>query len=210
MISSIPSLFKRLGNNNSLTSNIIKMKKKTNVLQTIGVSILTVVLVGLVCFGLTSCKNTKMPWNDNTPALEETVDSLVQLAVADAINPVFTSADQAVVYRDLTEEGKSIDSVFYSMSDKQVIDVTSVLVGRVGHARKKDIVNEFMSHPDIYPLLPDKADPTAKAAPTSTEDSGVRSDNRPDVISTNYKIINDTVDGKPVKVQIREERSYVK
>ena len=93
-----------------------------------------------------------MPWNDNTPALEETVDSLVQLAVADAINPVFTSADQAVVYRDLTEEGKSIDSVFYSMSDKQVIDVTSVLVGRVGHARKKDIVNEFMSHPDIYPL----------------------------------------------------------
>ena len=186
------------------------MKKKSSILQVIGMSLITVLLAGLVCCGMTSCKNTTFPWEDKTPAIEETVDSLVQLAVADAINPVFLSADQAVVYRDLTTEGKSIDSVFYAMSDKQVIDVTSVLIGRVGSARKKDIVNEFMSHPDIYPLLPVKADPIAKAAPTSMEDSGDRKESGTGIISTNYKIIDDTVDGKPVKVQVREERSYVK
>lgn len=175
-------------------------------------SLITVLLAGLVCCGMTSCKNTTFPWEDKTPAIEETVDSLVQSAVADAINPVFLSADQAVVYRDLTNEGKSIDSVFYAMSDKQVIDVTSVLIGRVGSARKKDIVNEFMSHPDIYPLLPskDKADLTAKAAPTSMEDSGDRKESGSGIISTQYKIFDDTIDGKPVKVQVKEERSYVK
>ena len=180
--------------------------------KTLKFLLMSVGLAMLVVCGMTSCKNTTFPWGDKTPAIEETVDSLVQLAVADAINPIFMSADQAVVYRDLTNEGKSIDSVFYAMSDKQVIDVTSVLIGRAGSARKKDIVNEFMSHPDIYPFLPskDKADPTAKAVPTSTEDSGDRKDHGSGIISTSYKIMDDTIDGKPVKVQVREEKSYVK
>lgn len=175
----------------------------------INASLALILLTVLVCGSLTSCKNTTFPWSNDTPAIEETIDSLVQAAVIDAINPTFVSADQAVVYRDLAEDGKAVDSVFYSMSDKQIVDVTTVLIGRAGSAKKKDIVEEFMNHSDIYKLLPPD-DQTGKTSPTSMEDSGSGKAGSSGIISTQYKVYDDTIDGKPVKVQLKEEKSYVK
>lgn len=189
------------------------MKKKLSLLQLVMGSVLTVFLAGLVCCGMTSCKNTTLPWNSKTPAIEETVDSLVHLAVAEAYNPVFESADQAVVYRDLTLDGKSVDSVFNIMSDKTLIDVATVCIKRLGNVTKKEIVNEYLSHKDIYNSLPkDNAEQssTELEKQASMEDSGVRKENKHDVISTSYRYHTDTVDGKPIKVQIKEEKSYVK
>lgn len=162
--------------------------------------------------GMTSCKkNTTFPWGNDTEQIEQIADSIANLAVYEYANPTFESADQAVVYRDLTLDGKSIDSVFNVMSDKTLFEVATVCIKRVGGATKRDIVNEYLSHTDIYNNLPQTAsNPPTKDEQSSTEDSGVRKDDKGDVISTSYRYHTDTVDGKAVKVQIKEEKSYVK
>lgn len=183
------------------------MKKKLNVLQLISAVVGCVILAGLVTCGMTSCKNTTLPWGgEKTPAIEETVDSLVQLAVMDAINPSFESAEQVVVYRDLSIDGESIDSVFKSMSERDLFTVSSVVIKRLGSATKKDIVEEYNSHADIYNNLPQSEQPTQNVT-LNEGDPGAKKD---DVFSTSYRFHTDTVDGQPVKVQIKEEKSYVR
>lgn len=182
------------------------MKKKFNVLHLIGAITGCVILAGLVMCGMTSCKNTALPWGEKTPAIEETVDSLVQLAVMDAINPSFESAEQVVVYRDLSLDGESIDSVFKSMSERDLFTVSTVVIKRSGSATKKDIVEEYSSHADIYNNLPQSEQQTQNIA-SNEGDPGAKKD---DVFSTSYRFHTDTVDGQPVKVQIKEEKSYVK
>lgn len=187
------------------------MKKKINILHVIFGSVMTVVLAGLVMCSMTSCKNTALPWGDNKEQVEQIADSVAQLAVHEYANPVFESADEAVVYRDLTIDGKSIDSVFNAMPDKTLFEVATVCIKRVGGTTKKDIVNEYLSHTDIYNNLPQKiTSPAENTAPPTMEESSVRKDNKSDVISTSYRYHTDTVDGKAVKVQIKEEKTYVK
>ena len=188
------------------------MKKKMNLLQLITVSILTVVLAGLVGCGLTSCKSATFPWSKESKPLEEVVDSIAQLNIQQTLNPLFTTAEEAIVYRDLTEEEKKIDSIFNSLPNPTLTYVANVVIGQYGAARKKCIVEEYLKHPDIYDNLPVNT-PTAskedsKQDPASTEDSGVGKD-RKLVISTKYNYRTDTVDGQPVRVETKTEESYV-
>lgn len=184
------------------------MKKKFNVLHLVGATIVCVIVAGLVMCGMTSCKNTTLPWGEKTPAIEETIDSLSQVIVAEALNPTFESADQVVVYRDLLLDDKSIDSTFEAMPEQILLNVSTVVLKRLEYAKKKDIVEEYVNHRSIYDNLPQpQSEQTAQNTPPSVEDSGTKKD---DVISTSYRFHTDTVNGQPVKVQIKEEKSYVK
>lgn len=187
------------------------MKKKVNLLQLITVSILTVALAGLVGCGLTSCKNTTFPWSKESKPLEEVVDSIAQLNIQQELNPLFTTAEDVVVYRDLIEENKRIDSIFNSLPNPTLTYVANVVIGQYGAARKKCIVEEYLKHTDIYDNLPANTPTASKEDPKETvtvEESAVKKDDR-QVISTKYNYRTDTVDGKPVKIETKTEEAYV-
>jgi hypothetical protein len=187
------------------------MKKKFNILHLVGVVIGCIVLAGLVMCGMTSCKNITLPWGEKTPAIEETVDSISQLAVAEAINPTFDSADMVVMYRNMLLEDKTVDSTFEAMPEPVLFNVAYAVIKQQGTAKKRDIVEEYFSHSAVYDNLPQpQSDPTAQNAPPSEDNPGVKKDEKGDVISTSYRYHTDTVDGQPIKVQIKEEKSYVK
>lgn len=176
------------------------MKKKINVLQLIALVTFIVVAAVGSC-SLSSCG--KMPWSKKAPSMEETVDSLVNAKVKQTVNPIFYSVDEVLVYQDLTNDGNKIDSAFSVMPEDVLKNVSHVLLKKYGTVTKKDIVTEFTSHKDIYPNLPKTPDPI-------TEDSVVKTKGKKSgVFSTSYKYRTDTVDGVPVKVQIKEEQSYV-
>lgn len=187
------------------------MKKKFNILHLIGATVACVIVAGLVMCGTTSCKGTTLPWGEKTPAIEETVDSLSQIVVAETLNPTFESAEQVVVYRDLLVDDKLIDSTFEAMPEQILFNVSTVVLKRLGCAKKKDIVEEYTGHRSIYDNLPQpQSEQTAQNTPPNVEDLGVKKDEKGDVISTSYRYHTDTVNGQPVKVQVKEERSYVK
>lgn len=184
----------------NLLINLSKMKKKINVLQLIALATFVVVAAVASC-SLSSCG--KMPWSKKAPSMEETIDSLVNAKVKKTINPTFYSVDEVTVYQELTRDGNKIDSVFNAMPYDILKNVSHVLIKKNGTTTKKEIVTEFTSHKDIYPNLPKTPDPII-------EDSVVNvKGKKPGVFSTSYKYRTDTVDGIPVKVQIKEEQSYV-
>ena len=176
------------------------MKKKINVLQLIAL-VTFVVIAAVGSCSLSSCG--KMPWSKKAPSMEETVDSLVNAKVKQTVNPIFYSVDEVLVYQDLTNDGNKIDSAFSAMPEDVLKNVSHVLLKKYGTATKKDIVTEYYNHKDIYPNLP-------KTPDLVTEDSVVKTKGKKSgVFSTSYKYRTDTVDGVPVKVQIKEEQSYV-
>jgi hypothetical protein len=127
----------------------------------------------------------------------------VNAKVKQTVNPIFYSAGEAVVYQELSHDGNKIDSAFNAMPYDILKNVSHVLIKKNGTTTKKEIVTEFTSHKDIYPNLPKTPDPI-------TEDSAVNAKGKKSgVFSTSYKYRTDTVDGVPVKVQIKEEQSYV-
>lgn len=178
------------------------MKKKCNLLQLIALVTFVVVAAVGSC-SLSSCE--KMPWSKKAPSMEETVDSLVNAKVKQTVNPIFYSVDEVLVYQDLTNDGNKIDSAFSVMPEDILKNVSHVLLKKYGTATKKDIVMEYYNHKDIYPNLPKSTESVTKDSTASTNDKGKKSG----VFSTSYRYKTDTVDGVPVKIQIKEEQSYV-
>mgnify|MGYP002519554551 CR=1 FL=1 len=102
---------------------------------------------------------------------------------------------------------KAYDHQLIDQSAKKIVETAertgAKVAGPIPLPTKKEIVTEFTSHKDIYPNLPKTPDPI-------TEDSVVKTKGKKSgVFSTSYKYRTDTVDGIPVKVQIKEEKSYV-
>ena len=93
-------------------------------------------------------------------------------------------------------------------TDKEVNDVATVLIKKYGNCKKKCIVDEYFSHADIYRNLPDKV--ATESEPPSEQSSASANDRSTLPFSTEYQYSTDTVDGKPVKVQTKREKSYVR
>lgn len=189
----------------NLLINLSKMRKKINVLQLIACAMLVAVAVIVSC-SVSSCG--KMPWDKKSPTLEETVDSLVNAKVKQTVNPIFYSVDEVLVYQDLTNDGNKIDSAFSVMPEDVLKNVSHVLLKKYGTVTKKDIVTEYHNHMDIYPNLMPIQKATDNDSTQATNKGGSKN-KKSGVFSTTYKYRTDTVEGVPVKVQIKEEQSYV-
>lgn len=181
------------------------MKKKINVLQLIALATFVVVAAIGSC-SFSSCG--KMPWDKKSKTLEETIDSLVNAKVKETVNPVFYSVDEVLVYQDLTNDGNKIDSAFSIMPEDVLKNVSHVLLKKYGTVTKKDIVTEYHNHMDIYPNLMPIQKATDNDSTQATNKEGLKN-KKSGVFSTSYRYRTDTVEGVPVKVQIKEEQSYV-
>lgn len=150
--------------------------------------------------GITIYDNYRGETHMDDTAIMQYVDSVAASYVADYSNPVFDNIDAVILYRDLALEDKSMDEVFLSMPDKDLSNVARVLVNREGQFSKRQLILEYLNHPDIYPNLGNtQAEEVDKAA----TDLGIRSDSA--VLSREFKYRTDTMNGKPTRVRIMTE-----
>ena len=163
-------------------------------------------LIGLIALTLTSVGCKDMPWheqNNYDTAVEDSV--CVAHLVEDYLNPQFASANDVLEFRAEMVEEKAIDSIFLTIPENVLNGVASVLIKKYGIADKKQLVEEYNKHADIYNNLPQDAN---KEIDLGATDLGNKSESE-NVISTSFQYRTDTIDGKPVYIQIKTEESYV-
>lgn len=103
------------------------------------------------------------------------------------VTPTFSTPAEAQAYQmDIASEFQS-DSVFRAMSQKQLFDVTSVLLGRGIHPTAKQIADEFTKNKDVYSNLPKE--------PQAEEDKPI-----PPVQEGKDTIVDTIIDGHKVHI----------
>ena len=150
----------------------------------------------------TSCHG-RQPWSGRH--YDSSDSTQIASIVKDAINPGFVDTKSMLEARANELEEKSIDSVWLYLSDQVLINVFSTLKGNEP-VTKKDIVEHYRNHRDIFDKLPESA---PKPVDTAATDIGSRQ-NKDSVFETTYAYRTDTVNGKPIKVQIKTEYSYAR
>ena len=100
-------------------------------------------------------------------------------------NPTFTDYSDAIEYQRSEGQWRHQDSVFFSIPEKVVRDVVSVLEKSGKPVTKISISNEFEMNKHVYMNLPDKPDSYQAITP-------------PDVPNT--EVVDTIIDGKHVQV----------
>lgn len=168
----------------------------------------------MLAFGFSSCgDNATRTWTKTE--VEEMAAGRATSVYFDLTNPTFNSVADATDYQETAIEGYSIDSIFRTMPPGIMRKVADVCVNKSGQTDKKQIVREFEKNKDVYLNMSENLPPAStKNDKSATGDggSGVTKDSGSDskVFSTEYSYSTDTVDGKPVRIQTKVEKSYVK
>jgi len=114
---------------------------------------------------------------------EDLIEDKVQEVLPDAMMQMytFTSATDAMLYQQERATQKSTEDVFLSMTEKEVADVSTVLLKKLESITISDIVNEYRANRRIYSNLPpdplqidepQKDRPQEPADPPVATDSG--------------------------------------
>ena len=113
---------------------------------------------------LASCDNPRV--NRLTPA--KVNKAVVQDCLDSIVNPVFTSVNDAFELQKQLVTNAFIDSVFMSMPQDILKNVTTVMMKKRAYVTKDDIVGEFLQNRQIYENLP--ATPPDNANITTTKE----------------------------------------
>ena len=117
---------------------------------------------------------------------------------------MFSTPEDALIYREMFNEQMKLDSIFFRLSEKDINNAASVTIKKLGYANKKAIVEEFTKNSDVYTKLPDTPPTTDDKKTSSTEDSGATKV----IISKTTSTSVDTIDGVPRNVTTTTEKSY--
>lgn len=136
--------------------------------------------------------------------------TLIAAEVQSVLNPSFTEVETLLYYRQTLLDEAYADSVFLSMPETILANVANVVLKKKGIVDEYSIVSEYRANRDIYDNLPDSQTSQQTNNPQevdlgSTDLGNRREDN---ILSTSYRYVTDTIDGKPVKIKIKEEKSY--
>lgn len=113
-------------------------------------------------------------------------DSLmVSKMMQDIDNPTFTGCSDVIEFQRSEGQWRHQDSVFFSIPEKVMRDVVSVLEKSGKPLTKMSISNEFEMNKHVYLNLPDKQDQYSAAAP-------------PDI--PNVEMVDTIIDGKHVQI----------
>lgn len=113
-------------------------------------------------------------------------DSLmVSKMIQDIDNPTFTDCSDVIEFQRSEGQWRHQDSVFFSIPEKVMRDVVSVLEKSGKPLTKMSISNEFEMNKHVYLNLPDKQEQYSAAAP-------------PDIPNT--VVVDTIIDGKHVKI----------
>lgn len=113
-------------------------------------------------------------------------DSLmVSKIMQDIDNPTFTDCSDVIEFQGSEGQWRHQDSVFFSIPEKVMRDVVSVLEKTGKPLTKMSISNEFEMNKRVYLNLPDKQDQYTAIAP-------------PDI--PNVEMVDTIIDGKHVQI----------
>lgn len=148
---------------------------------------------------LCSCNRTSDPCYGN-----DVGDSVyVAQQIESTLNPSFTSVeDVQTFYLHLTDE-YSVDEEFRNLSKEVLNNVATVCLRQAPSITKRDIVAEYRANKAVYDNLPTAQQPDSTLHPQVT--SPPQSTSTSEV---SYRYETDTVNGKPVRILIKEERTY--
>jgi hypothetical protein len=82
------------------------------------------------------------------------VDSLVKQSVQEAVNPIFSTVDEVLLFREKAVEGLTIEDEFNSLPEEVLKNVATVVIKREGHVSRRGIVYEYRANREIYDNLP--------------------------------------------------------
>lgn len=117
-------------------------------------------------------------------------------AVQNITNPQFTTLNEVIEFRTCHRESQAIDSIFFSLPESVLQNVVTVLLKKnYASITKKDIIEEFEQHKDVYSNI-------------NTTSINVKNDSTKKIISTSYSYRTDTINGKPTRISIKTEESY--
>jgi hypothetical protein len=174
-------------------------------LRFLGAMLLTVMLT----IPLASCEQVgsiTRPKNDaGTKVLKE------------IINPDFTSVNDVLVYHSNIVEEYLIDETFRDMPQELLCNIATVCLKKVTPVTKKDIVYEYLAHQEVYDNLPRLTGQPSEQSTQLQPDVLAESTQQPEVeftppntpapsVTTHTE--DDTIDGVPLKVTIKEEKTY--
>lgn len=168
----------------------------------------------VMALGFSACTDsTPKPWSKE--AIEEIAKESARITYYELTNPTFNTVDEVVIAQDTYIDGKSIDSTFYSMKPSTLKRVADVCINKTGFTDKKGIVGEYLKNISVYSNMSDPTPTVSTKDDKSATDSGGSDVTKVDehdgkIFSTEYSYHTDTVDGKPVRVQTKVEKSYVK
>ena len=152
---------------------------------------------------LTSCDKIK---EYNTPSVEK---PSISEYIEEAINPLMTSVDEVMIYQAKMAEECMVNDIFCDMSQEMVRNIATVLIKQHGSVTKKDIVMEYQTNPQIYDNLPSVGQPSPEN-PQPAPDTPATKPELPNLPppSTIIKTEDDTVNGIPVIVTTKTEKTY--
>ena len=166
----------------------------------------------MLALGFSSCGNdpTKT-WKK--AEIEEIAKAAATTVYFDLSNPSFYTVDEAVIAQNTYIDGMSVDSVFRSLKPSTLKRVADVCINKSRFTDKKGIVREYLKNISVYSNMSDSspiASNNNNNAATGAGGSGVTKDDSTKVFETSFNYYTDTVNGKPVKVEIKTIKSYVK
>lgn len=144
--------------------------------------------LGLVMAMIISLTMTSCDYVHDHGGVFSSADSTAIATIAQQeVTPTFSTPSEAQAYQmDLASEFQS-DSVFRAMSQKQLFDVTTVLLQRGIHPTAKQIADEFSKNKDVYSNLPKE--------PQAEEDKPI-----PPVQQGRDTIIDTVINGQKVHI----------
>lgn len=164
-----------------------------------GDCLLAIIFVICTCISVCSCKEKGLHFNSDRP------DSVyVAEKIEATVNPSFSSVETVKVFQARLKDEYAIDNIFVSLPSDVLNNVATVCLKQKPQVNKKDIVTEYRTHKEVYDNL--SPDPITENGPQSTH-SSIDTTTHPKN-TVNYRDGTDTVNGKPYKVRIREERIY--
>ena len=155
---------------------------------------------------LSSCD--KLPWYGGG-----TYDSVDTCEICKKlVEQNYTDVADVLTSRAFDVQLYKVDSIWLSIPDETLSNVAGVLLNKNISLTKQNIIKEYISSRAVYDNLQPNATPPVitpnAAVDLSTTDLGSRRDDSL-VFNRSYKYRTDTINGKPVKIQIKTEESYV-
>ena len=135
----------------------------------------------IVAITMSSCDYVKQTKSE----IKHDDSLMVSKMMQDIDNPTFTDCSDVIEFQRSESQWRHQDSVFFSIPEKVMRDVVSVLEKSGKPLTKMSISNEFEMNKHVYLNLPDKQDQYSTAAP-------------PDIPNT--VVVDTIIDGKHVKI----------
>lgn len=166
------------------------MKKKL-------VIVLAAILTVIAC--VTSCDKAKELVNTE----EKTVETIEEY-----LNPTFDDVNVLLTYRDVLSKEHQMDSIFLSLPEPVLKNVTTVLLNKYGETNQEDVVNEYVKNKEIYDNLRTPPLPSTNETNDSTDkiiNGLVRESGAQKTRAVMYEFKDSIINGKKVRIKITHE-----